>query len=172
LENKKIFEKSPSSYIPQWGGFCSWGISAEYCPKYAWDSDCLGPPGNWGVWTIQENRLFFFLKSEAKDKFMEDVIDYIDDGDNRWNEWFQGSVAPFSTDCYVASGFSDLAGQELSLRKTGLDANSEEIDDECGPCPIVSSCSVEGHPVLGGVDVVQYFTEFKLADGSYGNFKR
>ena len=27
--NKKAFLKSPSTYVPQFGGFCSYGISSE-----------------------------------------------------------------------------------------------------------------------------------------------
>ena len=36
LENKDLFEKSPLRYIPQYGGFCSWGVTGEYCPNYPW----------------------------------------------------------------------------------------------------------------------------------------
>jgi hypothetical protein len=27
--NKETFDKSPSTYAPQYGGFCSWGVSGE-----------------------------------------------------------------------------------------------------------------------------------------------
>jgi len=42
-ETKELFDLNPSYFIPEWGSFCSWGISGEYLPDYAWDYDCLGP---------------------------------------------------------------------------------------------------------------------------------
>lgn len=52
--NQALFEQNPTKYIPQWGGFCSWGISGETCPPYAWAADCLGPSGSWANWAVFE----------------------------------------------------------------------------------------------------------------------
>eukprot|EP01035_Chromulina_nebulosa_P021249 gene21249-27534_t len=82
--NKEIFDQSPISYIPQWGGFCSWGIAAETCPNFPWAKDCLGP--------------------SAKGKFMEDPDTYIAQGDERWSGWYgDEKYAYFSTRCYVST---------------------------------------------------------------------
>lgn len=101
-ENKDMFDDSPSSFVPQYGGFCAWGIGGEYCPPYPWSKDCLGPSGNWGHWTIQNEKLYFFFFAEAKSKFMDDTSLYISQGDSRWDSWFETETY-FSTDCYVST---------------------------------------------------------------------
>jgi hypothetical protein len=105
-KNKEIFEENPEKYIPQWGGYCAWGIAGEYCPQYPWNSDCLGPSGNWAHWTINNEKLYFFLFSEAKEKFVNEMDGntIIDAGDKRWSEWFNnGNIKPMSTACYISS---------------------------------------------------------------------
>lgn len=101
-ENKRIFEKDPAKFMPQYGGFCSWGISAEFCPSYPWSKDCLGPAGNWAQWTIQNEKLYFFYVDKAKYQFLMDPTTYIAAGDSRWKD-FYGEKAPstFNTACYV-----------------------------------------------------------------------
>ena len=66
-DNKALFDTDPATYAPQFGGFCGWGVGGEFCPTYPWAADCLGPSGNWGHWTIQNNKLYFFYKEEAKE---------------------------------------------------------------------------------------------------------
>jgi YHS domain-containing protein len=49
--NKKSFEKKPSEWAPQWGGFCSYGISSESF----WTYDTIktsGPMANPNSWLI------------------------------------------------------------------------------------------------------------------------
>ena len=44
------------------------------------------------------------------------------------------------------------------------------VDDDCVSCPSnieSSNCSIPGGTVLGGLDVVQYFTDLSLGDGLY-----
>ena len=31
-----FFAQNPSKFVPQFGGFCSWGVAAEFCPSYPW----------------------------------------------------------------------------------------------------------------------------------------
>mmetsp|Transcript_25142 Transcript_25142/g.22859 ORF Transcript_25142/g.22859 Transcript_25142/m.22859 type:complete len:183 (+) Transcript_25142:249-797(+) len=52
VDNKELFILSPESYLPQYGGFCAKGIANEFCPRYPWSSNCLGPYGNWGKYLI------------------------------------------------------------------------------------------------------------------------
>ena len=33
-----FFSQNPSKFVPQFGGFCSWGVAAEFCPSYPWVS--------------------------------------------------------------------------------------------------------------------------------------
>ena len=59
--------------------------------------------------------------------------------------------------------------QQLSemQSETGLSMAAAETETSCG-CPSgTAGCSVIGNAVLGGVDVVQYHTAYKLDDGSY-----
>jgi len=116
--NQALFEASPSSYVPQYGGFCTWGMTAETCPTYPWAADCLGPGGNWAHWTIQDDKLYFFLFDNAKAKFMADPSTYIAQGDTRWATWFPTTNSYFSTKCFVSSGTSGQPAHTGSSFKT------------------------------------------------------
>jgi hypothetical protein len=96
-----MFEEDPELYLPQFGGFCSWGISAEFCPKYPWSEDCLGPPGNYGHWTIVDQKLFFFFLDEVKQEFLTNTSFYIEQGNVRWAGWFPESPYYYmNTNCF------------------------------------------------------------------------
>ena len=99
--NKAIFDEEPSKYAPQYGGFCSWGISGEFCPQYPWSSSCLGPSGNWEYWTIYDEKLYFFLKDTPKQKFLANPMSYSEAGEERWSGWFEDDDH-FSTECYIS----------------------------------------------------------------------
>lgn len=105
--NQALFEANPSAYLPQYGGFCSWGVSGEFCTDgYPWAADCLGPSGNWGHWTMYQDKLYFFYKAEAKEKFDADPEYYAAQGKLRWSAWFSespGTEAYFSTQCFVSN---------------------------------------------------------------------
>lgn len=100
--NKVTFASNPTKYLPQWGGFCSWGIATEFCPSYPWSDTCLGPSGNWYAWTVQQEKMFFFLKKTVLVTFLENTTAYIETGDARWKSWF-GDRTVLSTQCYVVS---------------------------------------------------------------------
>ena len=107
--NKALFDTSPESYIPQWGGFCSYGVAEEGCPTYAWSADCLGPSGNYGHWSIQNEKLYFFLFAQAKAKFMAIVDTAIADGDARWESWYGSATYEYmSTSCFVSTVNDDV----------------------------------------------------------------
>lgn len=98
-ENLDAFAISPQSYVPQYGGFCTWGITGETCPPYAWSADCLGPNGSYSHWTIFSGKLYFFKSSSPKSKFLAAAADYVSTGDNNWKTWFN-EADQFSTLCY------------------------------------------------------------------------
>jgi len=103
--NKDLFDANPTMYAPQYGGFCAWGIAGEFCPSFPWAANCLGPNGNWGHWTIQNQRLFFFYKDDAKSMFLQDPSSWIASADERWKNWYpRVEDEPFSTKCYVSGG--------------------------------------------------------------------
>jgi YHS domain-containing protein len=97
---RAVFAANPTQYVPQWGGFCSWGMSAEYCPEYAWSATCLGPSGNWQYWTLVEDKLHFFLKADPFDKFMANASYYLRLGNTRWEGWF-GEKVVLNTLCFL-----------------------------------------------------------------------
>jgi len=101
-ENKNMFDSNPEQYIPQYGGYCAWGVAGEYCPDYPWSVDCLGPSGDWAHGTILSQKLYFFLYEEAKNKFTANTDDNIDAGDERWLSWLSDIDENMNTDCYVS----------------------------------------------------------------------
>lgn len=101
--NKDLFDSSPSSYIPQWGGFCAWGMATETYPKYPWGESCLGPSGDWGQWVIVDEKLYFFKDSDPKSNFMSgDYDEYVTLGNERWYSWFSSYDNYFDTLCYTS----------------------------------------------------------------------
>jgi hypothetical protein len=58
-------------------------MAAEYCPDFLWSSSCLGPSGNWDIWTIQtdpadgKTKLYFFYLEEVKQSFLKNPDFYI-----------------------------------------------------------------------------------------------
>jgi hypothetical protein len=87
-------------------GFCSWGVGGEYCPDYAWGYDCLGPYGDWGIWQIYEDKLYFFYLDSAMNYFMQDPKHYSHVGDKRWSMWFNTTTV-FNTNCFLMDGSTD-----------------------------------------------------------------
>jgi hypothetical protein len=69
-------------------GFCSWGVSGEYCPDYPWTAECMGPNTDWSSWTIINNKLYLFFEDAAKKLFLEDPDYYIGIGNKRWDGWY------------------------------------------------------------------------------------
>lgn len=100
-KNLDMFNACPTCYIPQYGGFCTWGVTGEFCPKYAWSADCLGPAGSWNMWTVYDGKLYFFLHEDPKSKFLQDPATYVVAGDARWYQWFGDQYqSVFDTKCY------------------------------------------------------------------------
>ncbi|CAB1096374.1 unnamed protein product [Ectocarpus sp. CCAP 1310/34] len=106
-ENKAMFEESPKSYIPQWGGFCSWGISREDW----WTADELGPPADPNQWLITNDGGLHFFRSELPmSKFLGDVPGNIVAGNQIWHSWWgdvepaaDGAGSPLDTDCFCST---------------------------------------------------------------------
>lgn len=108
-DNKALFDESPTSYLPAWGGYCSKGISQEYCPTYPWRVDCLGPPGTPESWVIIDGQLYLFYGAEAKDAFMQDTTANIAAGNTRWSGWFPDDpYENMNTECHYAKGTATI----------------------------------------------------------------
>ncbi|CAN0254548.1 unnamed protein product, partial [Pylaiella littoralis] len=102
LENKLLFESAPATYLPAWGGFCSYGISKES----VWNADNLGPASNPDFWLIVDGQLYLFRSATPFGKFQTDIPKHINHGNSVWNKWFDGNVdplvTPFDTACFCS----------------------------------------------------------------------
>ena len=99
--NKALFDANPTQYVPQWGGFCAWGVATEGCPQFAWSTDCMGPYGNWAHWSILNGKIYFFWFASAQTLFLSDPDTYIAAGDERWSGWYGDGFTTFNSNCYV-----------------------------------------------------------------------
>ena len=104
--NRATFETRPYAYVPQFGGFCSWGVAEE---KY-WSKTTLGPKGGPNTWAIIDGKLYIFMFDRPRDKFLgalrDDDLDasgnttaYVRDAAARWAAWF-GDAPVFNTACF------------------------------------------------------------------------
>jgi len=73
--NKKTFEKSPSQYLPQYGGFCTFGVSVakkfDGDPRYA---------------AVQDGKLYVFLNEEIFTEFQKDRAGTIAKAERNWRK--------------------------------------------------------------------------------------
>jgi len=108
-ENLKLFEMSPETYVPQWGGFCSYGIAEETW----WTKSSLGPEGNPDVWQIIDGKLHFFRDSNLESKFMSgDIESEIISGNEIWDGWFNTTIV-FNTGCFWYDKYSDTGIKKI-----------------------------------------------------------
>lgn len=72
-KNLETFKSSPESYEPKYGGYCTKAISSGFAA-----------PANPEVWTIKDNKLFFFSSKKVKDNFLNDSEELIKMSDKKW----------------------------------------------------------------------------------------
>lgn len=98
--NLNLFANDPSSYAPQYGGFCAYGISSEY--EWSWTAiQKSGPEADPKVWIIHENKLYIFMYEVPKRMFLTgDVNQRISSGVSRWNSYTSDEpLNYFNTQC-------------------------------------------------------------------------
>ena len=100
--NLQIFNKNPNKYIPQFGGYCSFGMAYEFClpdkvynilskllPNlsngYVWSSRCLGPTASRDCWLIINDKLFLFYLNGARSSFVSNLKQSYLIAKLRWN---------------------------------------------------------------------------------------
>ena len=90
--NKAKFATDPDHYMPQYGGFCAWGVCCERKPNWPWTPTHLGPPA--GVdqqsngWGIRDGKLYFAIWQSYIQKFFQDGAQHVQEGEERWTGWF------------------------------------------------------------------------------------
>jgi len=101
-DNMDTFISSPWDYVPQFGAFCSYGVSEETSEMgFNWEPSTLGPATNPAIWEILNGKLYLFYTEEARDKWNQVSTNY-QDGEERWSEWFGDlDSGVFNTACYA-----------------------------------------------------------------------
>ena len=74
-DNKQAFEKAPSRYLPQFGGFCTFGVSVakkfDGDPRYA---------------AVENGKLYVFLNEEIFTAFQKDRSGTIAKAEKNWRK--------------------------------------------------------------------------------------
>lgn len=72
-QNLEAFEANPTAYLPQHGGYCSFGVSVG--KKFDGDPD---------QYLIADGKLYLFLNAETRASFLEDVAGTAKTADDQW----------------------------------------------------------------------------------------
>lgn len=71
--NREAFEANPAAYLPQHGGFCSFGVSVG--KKFDGDPD---------QYLVADSKLYLFLNAETRAAFLKDVAATAKTADDQW----------------------------------------------------------------------------------------
>ena len=74
-ENLDRFKQDPELFLPQYGGFCAYGVSVG--KKF---------DGDPRFWKIEDGKLYLNLNEEIYATFLEDVDGNIEKADDNWGE--------------------------------------------------------------------------------------
>lgn len=81
-KNKKLFEADPEMYLPQYGGYCAYGVAVG--KKFEIDPE---------VWKIENGKLYLNLDEGIQKKWNKDIPGYIQKADANWSEIKEKSPA-------------------------------------------------------------------------------
>jgi YHS domain-containing protein len=81
-EHKALFDKEPTKYLPQYGGYCANGI--VYGIPWGGDAD---------TWRMVDGKLYIFGGAGSRDAFLLDVPKNRALADKYWNDEVKGSNA-------------------------------------------------------------------------------
>jgi len=73
MENLKEFQKNPSKYTPQYGGYCAFAV--------AHDSKAPGDPHQWH---IHKNKLYLNLSAGIQKRWLTHKQQFISQADQNW----------------------------------------------------------------------------------------
>jgi len=74
-ENKTIFLKNPEKYIPQYGGYCAYGVSENHTS-----------PTDPQAFTIVEDKLYLNYNLKVKELWLKDREDRIKKANSNWEK--------------------------------------------------------------------------------------
>jgi YHS domain-containing protein len=72
-EHLELFKANPEKYAPQFGGFCSYGVSRNYKVKSEPDA-----------WSIVDGKLYLNYNTEVQKKWLTDKENYILKANQNW----------------------------------------------------------------------------------------
>ena len=72
-ENKERFEANPTEYVPQYGGYCAFGVAMN--KKFDTDPE---------AWKVVDNKLYLNLDKSVQKRWLEDTAGYITSADSNW----------------------------------------------------------------------------------------
>lgn len=78
-ENRNQFAATPTSFAPQYDGYCAWAASQNY-----------KRPGDPQVWQIVDGKLYVKVHEGAQEKWRADIPNHITQGDDNWTR-----IAPY-----------------------------------------------------------------------------
>ena len=79
-EHKALFDKEPTKYLPQYGGYCADGI--VYGIPWGGDAD---------TWLMTNGKLYIFGGQGSKDAWLLNLHDNYNTADKLWNDEVKGS---------------------------------------------------------------------------------
>jgi YHS domain-containing protein len=79
-EHKALFDKEPTKYIPQYGGYCANGVA--YGIPWGGDAD---------TWRIEGGKLYIFGGRQSKDAFELDVAGNLKLAQKYWDDEIKGN---------------------------------------------------------------------------------
>ena len=72
-KNLEAFRQEPSKYLPQYGGYCAYGMANGY-----------KAPTKEDAWTVVDGKLYLNFNQEARDMWQKKQKDYINAANKNW----------------------------------------------------------------------------------------
>ncbi len=72
-ENLKAFNATPEKYVPQYGGFCAFGVAVG--AKFDGDPE---------LWRIEDGTLYLNLNPDMQEQWKKDIPGHITKADTNW----------------------------------------------------------------------------------------
>ena len=73
-EHRALFTANPAKYAPQYGGFCSWGVSQGKL----FDVDPVNG------WTVRNGKLYLNFNAELNETFRKDAAGFVAKAEKHW----------------------------------------------------------------------------------------
>ena len=72
-ENLEVFKSNPDKYVPQYGGFCAFGVAVG--AKFDGDPE---------LWKIEDGKLYLNLNPDIQEQWAKDIPGQIAKADKNW----------------------------------------------------------------------------------------